>query len=165
MGRKHARGALALMLALLGASCARQRVPAPEPLNDIPAQLMAADRAFAAAAAARGLDGWLSFMSPDAVRLGRMQNPVRGLEAIRRSDAEIFADPAARLTWEPTDAGAFGARSGWTVGHSEVRRRNADGTEKVVGTGRYITIWRRSPDGGWLVALDTGASDPPPRTP
>src|SRR5512146_2952726 len=161
-------GLVLMGLPLLGTGCARLRGASPGPradvaaAADVPAQLMAADRAFAAAAAARGLEGWMEYIAPDAVRMGRMQNPVRGTEAIRRSDADIFADSTVRLTWEPTDAGAFDAGSGWTVGRSQVRRRAADGSEKVERTGRYITIWRRSADGRWLVALDTGAGDPAP---
>src|SRR5512140_2318263 len=149
-------------LPLLAAGCARPRAASPVPTGDVAAQLMAADRAFAAATAARGLDGWMEYIAPDAVRMGRMQNPVRGTEAIRRSDAEIFADPNVRLTWEPTEAGAFDEHSGWTVGKSQIHRRGADGTDRIERTGHYITIWRRAPDGRWLVALDTGASDPPP---
>ena len=161
MEPRSVRAMLLLPLVLAVIACAHTRAATPGPRSDIAAELMAADRAFAAAAAARGLDGWMSFMSPDAVRMGRMQNPVRGIEAIRGSDAAIFADPAVRLTWDPTDAGAFDEQTGWTVGHSEVRRKAADGSETIERTGHYITIWRRSPDGRWLVALDTGAGDPP----
>ncbi len=157
---------LATMLVLVSTiGCAHvQVVHAPAASADIPAQLMAADRAFAAATAARGLDGWMSFIAPDAVRMGRMQNPVRGTDAIRASDAAIFADPAVRLTWEPVDAGAFDAGHGWTIGRSQVHRRAADGSDQVASTGHYVTIWRRAQDGRWLVVLDTGAQDPaPPR--
>src|SRR5512140_319731 len=125
-------------LPLLAAGCARPRAASPVPTGDVAAQLMAADRAFAAATAARGLDGWMSFIAPDAVRMGRMANPVRGTAAIRASDAAIFADPAVRLTWDPVDAGAFDATHGWTIGRSQVHRRAADGSDQVASTGRYI---------------------------
>ncbi len=151
---------IALLLGTLASGCARPRAAAPTPGTDEAAQLMAADRAFGAATAARGLEGWMSFMAPDAVRMLRMANPVRGVEAIRKADAPGFANPAVRLTWSPSDAGAFGPASGWTVGRYEVHRRDAAGSESVAGTGRYITIWRRGADGRWLVVLDTGAPDP-----
>ena len=160
-------GKVLAVLVLAGAGglagCIRATVVrTPTGSGDIPAQLMAADRAFAAATAARGLDGWMSFIAPDAVRMGRMANPVRGTAAIRASDAAIFADPAVRLTWDPVDAGAFDATHGWTIGRSQVHRRAADGSDQVASTGRYITIWRRGEDGRWLVVLDTGAQDPAP---
>ena len=111
MEPRSVRAMLLLPLVLAVTACAHTRAATPGPRSDIAAELMAADRAFAAAAAERGLDGWMSVMSPDAVRMGRMQNPVRGIEAIRGSDAAIFADPAVRLTWDPTDAGAFDERT------------------------------------------------------
>ena len=162
-GARVAAGMAVLVLVCdLVLGCVRATASAPTPAGDLAAQLMAADRAFAAATAARGLDGWMEYIAPDAVRLGRMQDPVRGFAAIRVSDAAIFADPALRLTWDPTDAGAFDGTHGWTVGRSQTHRRAADGSDQVVRTGRYVTIWRRAGDGRWLVVLDTGASDPAP---
>lgn len=151
-----------LTLLALASGCARPRTTGPAPVGDIADQLMAADRAFAVAAAARGLEGWMSFMASDAVRLGRMANPVRGTDAIRKADAGTFADPALRLEWTPTDAGVFDRHLGWTVGRYEIVRRGGGGSASVLGRGRYITIWRRAADGRWLVVLDTGAPDPPP---
>ncbi len=159
------RMAVLLAVAMCAGGCTRAQVPAggPVPPADtaaIAAQLMAADRAFDAATAARGLDGWMSFFAPEAVSLQRMADPARGEAAVRARSAATFANPGVRLTWAPTDAGVFrDRRTGWTVGRYEIRRRAADGTESVVGTGRYITLWRRA-EGRWLVTLDTGAPDP-----
>jgi ketosteroid isomerase-like protein len=152
------RGA-ALSLAL--AACAPPRPAAPGPEGGR-AEVMAADRAFAAAATARGLDGWMEWMAADAARLPRMGGgAVRGLDEIRRSDAGIFSAPGTRLAWDPTDGGAFSdARHGFTTGRYQLLRKSADGTEAVVGQGAYVTLWRREPDGRWRVLLDTGAADP-----
>jgi uncharacterized protein (TIGR02246 family) len=131
-------------------------------------ELLAADRAFAAAAAARGLDGWMSVMAPDAVRLPRLGQPaVTGADAIRRADAALFADPTRRLVWEPTEAGPFAdGRHGFTTGRYKVLRRPGTrdagaGEDQVVASGSYLTWWRKEADGRWLVILDTGTPDPP----
>lgn len=166
---------LAALAVAVASGCARTRAPAPAPAGSptaarragatadtagVAGQVMDADRAFAAATAARGLDGWMSYFAPEAVALERMANPARGAAAIRARDSATFANPAMRLTWAPTDAGAFaGGGTGWTVGRYEIRRRAADGTESIAATGRYITLWRRGSDGRWLVTLDTGAPD------
>ena len=35
-----------------------------------------------------------------------------------------------------------------------------DGTPKVT-TGRYMTVWKKQPDGSWMVALDASNNEPP----
>jgi ketosteroid isomerase-like protein len=128
-----------------------------------PDALMQADRDFARATAERGLDGWMSFYADDAVRIPQSLNgpPVQGLEAVRKFDARLFADPAVSLVWEPTDAGLYrGGALGFTRGRSETRRRDPGGATTVVGRGRYLTIWRREPSGQWKVILDTGVPAP-----
>lgn len=127
------------------------------------AELMDADRAFAAAAKARGIDGWMEFMTADAARLPRLgAEAVRGAEAIRKADTPLFADPKRRLTWEPKDAGLFAdGRHGFTTGNYRVLRTRDDGSEEVAGRGSYVTWWRKEPSGKWRVILDTGAPEPP----
>jgi uncharacterized protein (TIGR02246 family) len=123
---------------------------------------MEADRAFAAAAAARGLDGWMDAFAPDAVRLVMGRSFVRGLDAIRAADADLFADPAVHLTWAPADAGVFDdGRTGFTTGLSAYVRLGG-GAPDTLGTGRYVTLWRLGDDGRWRVILDTGSYTPRP---
>lgn len=135
---------------------------APAPGGDVREELLAADRAFYAATRDRGLEGWLEVLSDDAVRMPQVgAAAVRGRGAIRALDVALFVDPAVELRWDPTDAGAFsGDDHGFTTGRFEVVRIAAEG-ETTVGTGSYVTWWRRAPDGSWQVILDTGTSDPP----
>jgi ketosteroid isomerase-like protein len=37
-----------------------------------------------------------------------------------------------------------------------------DGRWAADGSGNYVTIWRRQPDGSWKVAVDIGNQDAPP---
>lgn len=125
-----------------------------------PAALLAADRAFAQAADRDGLEGWLAAFHPEAVRLMPGADPVVGLEAIRRFDAALFADPDRRLVWEPTDGHVFAdGRTGFTRGRYEVLALGA-----VAQRGSYLTFWQRVPDGSggerWAVIFDTGSPDP-----
>lgn len=120
-------------------------------------QLIAADRAFAAATAERGLDGWLSYFAEDAVEFERNGPASRGLDAIRERDAGMFEDGEVRLVWEPDDAGVFDdGLYGYTRGPYRVLDATS-GEER--GRGRYLTIWRREAD-GFKVVLDTGTPDP-----
>lgn len=152
-----------LCFVLAGLAGCSARPPAPTAAADpaaARAALMAADRAFAAETAGRGLDGWMAHYAADAVRLHMGGPVVQGLDAIRAFDAALFADPTARLTWEPTDGGAFGdGRHGFTTGRSALVRL-AGGAADTLYAGVYVTLWRLGPDGRWEVLLDTGAADP-----
>ena len=155
---------VALVAAICGWALARPGQPAlPSEAADAKAELMDADRAFAKAAAEKGLDGWMSFMADDAVRIAPLGGKAHvGRAAVKELDAAIFADPKRKLVWEPTDGGAFAdGRHGFTTGRSQVVARNDAGGEEVVRTGAYVTWWRKGDDGKWKVILDTGAQDPP----
>ena len=48
---------------------------------------------------------------------------------------------------------------GYTWGHFEGHSKDANGTA-VTTSGRYMTIWRKQPDGSWKVVLDAGSNEP-----
>jgi ketosteroid isomerase-like protein len=123
---------------------------------------MNADRAFAKATAEKGLEGWLSFMTEDAVRVSPLGGKAHvGKAAVRALDKALFADPKRRLVWEPTDAGVFADRKhGFSTGRFRMAARKGDGVEDGPWTGSYVTWWRRE-NGRWRVILDTGAPDAP----
>jgi ketosteroid isomerase-like protein len=130
-------------------------------------ELLQADREFAVAAAEHGLEGWMSVMAPDAVRIDALGGELHvGSSAIQALDAPMFSDPALSLAWSPERAHLFDdGRHGLTTGRFEARHRAADGSERVLATGHYLTLWRLSDDGRWTVILDTGATDPPGSAP
>ncbi len=123
--------------------------------------LIQADRDFAVATHARGIDGWMSFYAPDAIRIRYRGNMIRGFDEIRKFDLPNISDTTNILNWEPTDAYVFnGGSIGSTTGNYSVISRRAADTGKELGSGRYVTMWRR--DGGrWLVIMDTGYPNPP----
>ena len=121
------------------------------------AELRAADRAYAADVAARGLAAWVEAYAEDGVRVDLFGEIAQGHDAIRAADAALFANPGARLAWDPVHAAVFEdgsigvTRGEWTL--------HADGELRAAGA--YLTVWRRGSDGRWRVALDTGAPRPP----
>ena len=123
--------------------------------------LMQADRDFAIATHARGIDGWMSFYASDAIRIRYRDNMVKGYDAIRKFDEPNISDTTTILNWEPTDANVFrGGSIGSTTGRYWVVSRRAGDNGKELGRGRYVTMWRRQQD-RWLVIMDTGYPDPP----
>lgn len=123
---------------------------------------MQADRDFQTATHARGIDGWMSFYAPDAIRIVYGGGMVKGLEAIRKLDAPYVADPASRINWDLLEAHVYNDGDyGQTIGrYIVVSLRPAD-TGRVMGRGRYVTTWRRD-NGKWLVVMDTGHPEPTP---
>ena len=124
------------------------------------ASLMQADRDFAVATHSRGIDGWMSYYAPDAIRIRYRGNMVRGETAIRQFDLPNISDTTSTLNWEPTDAYVYTAGNiGSTTGRYWITSRRAADAGKELGRGRYVTLWRR--DGGrWLVIMDTGYPEP-----
>ena len=123
--------------------------------------LMQADHDFADATHARGIDGWMSFYTRDAIRIQYRGNMVKGFDAIRKFDTAYISDTTNVLNWEPTDAHVFrGGDIGSTTGRYWAVSRAGANAGKETGRGRYVTMWRR--DGArWLVIMDTGYPEPP----
>jgi len=168
--RKHLFAVVLAVVAVGVCALALARQEKPAPPKDqtdrdaaLKTELTDADRAFAKAAAEKGIDGWMSFMADDAVRVSPLGGKARvGKAAVKELDAAMFADPKRKLVWEPTDAGAFAdGKHGWTTGRFKMLARNDKGEEEVLRTGAYVTWWRKGADGRWKVILDTGAPDPP----
>jgi ketosteroid isomerase-like protein len=120
-------------------------VPAPAAVAD---ELLAADRAFAAASEGTDVAGGLAAMFDDGVVL-----PVPGGFAIGRDSAlaAIRANPAntgAKLTWTPIRVGVSSdGQQGFTLGYTTFQ--GADG--KTV-PGKYLTYWLKGAD-GWRAAV------------
>ena len=127
--------------------------------------LKTADRAFAADVAREGLPAWLRWFAPNGAQLA--PGKIVRTDAERREHmAGLFGDPTLRLAWEPDTASiAAGGDLGYTIGRYQLRKLKPDGSFTVLSTGRYLTIWRKQPDGSWKAELDTGNPDPAPNAP
>ena len=152
-------------------SAARAQLPepgagsqAPNPLADStvnPGKMLLFDleARFARDVAARGGAAFADWFADDGVALNNGQAALIGKVAIAKS--ANWSPKDYQLTWTPTDA-MMGPSDdmGYTWGHYEGRSKDANGNP-IVTSGRYITMWRKEPDGSWKVALDAGANDAP----
>jgi ketosteroid isomerase-like protein len=113
---------------------------------------------FSQAVAEGGGKAFASWFADDAVTLNNGKPATLGRGAI-----------AASATWSPREYSltwvAQGAQMGpsndmgFTWGHYEGRSTDKNG-QPIVTTGRYITIWKKLPDGTWKVAMDASAEEP-----
>ncbi len=111
---------------------------------------------FAHATAAGGGAAFASWFAEDAVTLSNGQAPVVGQAAIAAQ--ATWSPKNYQLTWTPT-AGQLVGDMGYTWGHYEGNAINADG-QRSTTTGRYMTIWKKQPNGEWKVVLDTSNTEP-----
>src|SRR4051812_24543859 len=93
------------------ATCPRARTVDPQVLMD-------ADRAFAKAVAAGGLDAWVSFFDDEGEQIPARAPVTRGKDAIRALMDGSFDTPDA-IVWEPKEARvAASGDIGYTIGES-----------------------------------------------
>ena len=136
---------------------------APNPLTDTtvkPGKVLLFDleARFAKDVAARGGAAFADWFAEDGVAMGNGAQPKIGKVAVAKS--ANWLPKYYQLTWTPTDAlmGPSGDM-GYTWGHYEGRGKDAHGNP-VVTSGRYMTVWRKEPDGNWKVVLDAGSNEP-----
>ncbi|HEV8263425.1 MAG TPA: DUF4440 domain-containing protein [Gemmatimonadales bacterium] len=118
-------------------------------------ELLAADSAFAALSAARGARAaFVAFAADEAITLGPGGAPMnRGRDAIGATFAEFPA--GAVLEWAPVTADVAGSGDlGCTVGEAVVKPRGS--------YSKYLTVWKRQPDGRWKFVADGGNARPAP---
>jgi ketosteroid isomerase-like protein len=113
---------------------------------------------FAAAVATGGGKAFATWFADDAVSLSNGRPALLGRGAVA---ASANWDPKTyQLTWTPTAAQMGPSNDmGFTWGHYEGRSKDAHG-QPILVTGRYITIWKKLPDGSWKVVMDASATEP-----
>ena len=113
---------------------------------------------FAKATAEGGGKAFASWFAEDGVSMGNKQTPAHGREAVAKQATWLAKD--YQLVWTPTDGTMSPLGDmGYTWGHYEGRSHDPDGNTKVT-SGRYLTIWRKEPDGSWKVLLDASQDEP-----
>jgi ketosteroid isomerase-like protein len=117
------------------------------------AAVMAVDQSFSDLASAIGTgEAFARFVAPDGAGFG-------GFAPFSYGAAELAASygpyVAGALVWSP-EAGEAAASGdfAFTSGGFQVRDPGPGGTWTVIGAGKYLTIWRRQPNGPWRFVMD-----------
>ncbi len=157
---------LVTVILLLASGCtATGETPRQE--ADLEAQrasLLEADRALAEAYSTSDtpLDAVFAFFADDARVLAPDVPIALGWEASRAVFAKLEALPGYSLSWSPTTADIGSAADlGYTIGTYHMQLPDDDGNTVEVD-GKYLSLWKRQPDGSWKIAVDMFNSDGPP---
>ncbi len=122
----------------------------------------AADAAWLKAYEAKDVDKSVDFLDENASMLAPNTPIATGKTAIAKLIASELALQDSQLRWHPDKAGvARSGELGYTSGIYDWSFKDKSG--KVVSdTGKYLTVWKKQPDGKWKVLFDTYNSDNPP---
>lgn len=114
---------------------------------------------FAADTAKGGGPAFASWFASDAVTLANGKPPVVGHDAI--AAAATWTPAAYQLTWKVEGARMSQTGDmGFTWGHYDGVAKDAEGNP-VKTSGRYMTVWKKQPDGTWKVEVDASNDGPP----
>jgi ketosteroid isomerase-like protein len=130
----------------------------PRPLDAGQRLLFDLEARFARDVAQGGGKAFVSWFADDAVSLVNGRAAVVGHHAIAAGTSWDAKD--YQLTWTPTAAQMGPSNDmGFTWGHFEGRSKDKSGAE-VNDSGRYMTVWKKLPNGTWKVAMDASADEP-----
>ena len=117
--------------------------------------LKEADRAFAKLAHEKGAGPAFQAFAAPSVTLFNSAGPPVTPDQLARS-----FPPNAAFEWEPDQAViSASADLGYTMGHATITSPGKDGKMETEHE-RYITIWKKQPDGSWKFILDGGIPQP-----
>ena len=117
------------------------------------------------AAQAKDLDRYVSFYADDASLFWPGAPMVTGRAAIREFMRAFLAMPAFSLSFETAKVDV--ARAGdlaYSYGTNKVTLVDPVGN-RMKDRGKYLTVYRKQPDGTWKVMADIGNSDLPAPVP
>ena len=125
--------------------------------------ILATDRPWQEAIAAKDVERSLSFWSDDAVVLAPGQPKLVGKDAIRRFVTESFRIPGFGITWETTGVELSpDGELAYAFGNTTTTFSGPDGKSAAMKA-KSLTIWRKEPDGRWKCVVDAWNDEAPPR--
>jgi uncharacterized protein (TIGR02246 family) len=154
--------ALAVCLALIAAGC--QQAPPPSPKPDLKAEaakIKELDDAWLKAFQAKDAAAHASFFAEDGSSYTSGRPKAVGREAIRKQAEEVFKSEVSS-SWEtPTIVVSEAGDLAYALGTWESVIQDAKG-KRAKEVGKFLTVWKKQPDGNWKVLADSGSPDGPP---
>jgi uncharacterized protein (TIGR02246 family) len=122
----------------------------------------AADAELQEAVAANDLKAIVAFYADDAVLMPAAEPLISGKAAIANEWEHILAIPNLENTSKLLRVEASSANDlAYTMGTYESRMMGEDG-KTVTEPGKWLSVWRKQPDGAWRVIVEIYNTDIPP---
>jgi uncharacterized protein (TIGR02246 family) len=112
--------------------------------------------------ATKDADKFASYYSEDASLLLPNAPIINGRENIKAALKPMLADPNFALTFQATRAEASkGGDFVYTVGTYSMTLSRPSDKKAVTDKGKYLTVFKKQPDGSWKAVADMISSDMP----
>jgi len=149
---------VSLVVILLAAGCGENKPPDTRAADE--KAIRDLDAQWSKAAAARDVDGTVSYYSDDASLLAPNAPIANDRQSIHASWASLLG-PDTSLSWQATKVEV--ARSSdlaYLVGTYQLNTKDAQG-KPVSDTGKFVEVWKKQADNKWKVVADIFNSDMP----
>jgi len=159
---------LALAAALLLAGCAGSGGSAPsagetaKAHDDAVQALKDTEAAWVNDIRSKDVEKWVSYYTDDASLLMVNAPVATGKDAIRNMLGPLMSDPAFALQFSASRVEVAASNDlGFTQGTYSMTMTNPKTKKPVTEKGKYVTVFRRLPDGSWKSVEDTALADGP----
>lgn len=123
-------------------------------------QVRCAELAFSRSAERRDPGAFAALVHPDA-RFTGGSGTLRGRDAVTEGWSVFLTQKSPSIRWAPDSVEVLNSGDlALSQGPYEVRATDAEGREVLSG-GRFMSVWQRQEDGGWLVVFDSGTPAAP----
>jgi len=149
---------VSLVAILFAAGCGENKPPDTRAADE--KAIRDLDAQWSKAAAAKDVDGTVSYYSDDASLLAPNAPIASDKQSIRASWASLLG-PDTSLSWQATKVEV--ARSSdlaYLVGTYQLTTKDAQG-KPVSDTGKFVEVWKKQADNKWKVVADIFNSDLP----
>ena len=150
----------ALAIWLMGCQQAPPVAAKPD-LKAEEAKILEADAMWLKAFQARDAAGVASCFAEDGTTHPAGRPRATGREAVRKSIQEFFQSPVTASSWTTTKVVVSQAADiAYSVGTYEDTLKDAKG-KPAKEIGKFVTVWKKQPDGSWKAVEDIGNPDGP----
>ena len=127
--------------------------------------ILATDKPWMDAIAAKDVEKAISFWAEDAVVMPQGQPAVLGKIALRAWATEMMKIPGFNIRWVTTQVKvASGGDMAYALAKTTTSLTGPDGKPMSI-PGKAVTVWRKEADGSWKCVVDTWNDEAPPAPP
>jgi ketosteroid isomerase-like protein len=125
------------------------------------AVLRNADAEWSKVTGAKNLEGFMGLVSENGSIFPPNEQKLSESAAIRKWISDMMANPGFAVNWQPlTVEVSTSGDLGYTMGTYNLTLHDPQG-KAITDSGKYVTVWKKQPEGKWKVVADIFNSNLP----